>query len=114
MNEFFERDSFSLRHWDNWGFRVTSDKLGKLWTIQFILINKITKEDDLDGTLKKIVDRVWEPQTDFQKLNTVYMEWYRTSEAEQEEKKKGKQLMLDYIKKRKMTDEGKRTFVFIF
>ena len=68
----------------------------------------------MDGTLKKIVDRVWEPQTDFQKLNTVYMEWYRTSEAEQEEKKKGKQLMLDYIKKRKMTDEGKRFFLFGF
>jgi len=89
LNEFFERDSFSLRHWDNWGFRVTSDKL----------------EDDLDGTLKKVVDRVWEPQTDFQKLNTVYMEWYRTTEAEFEEKKKGKQLLLDYIKEKKMKDE---------
>ena len=65
----------------------------------------------MDGTLKKVVDRVWEPQTDFQKLNTVYMEWYRTTEAEFEEKKKGKQLLLDYIKEKKMKDEGELCFI---
>merc|ERR1739838_984858 len=89
LNEYFERDSFSLKHWDSWGFRVTSDKL----------------EDDLDGTLKKIIDRAWEPQNDFQKLNSIYMEWYRTTKEEFEEKKKGKQFLLDFIKEKKIKSE---------
>jgi len=89
LNDYFERDSFTLKHWDNWGYRVTSDKL----------------EDDFDGTLKKIIDRVWEPQSDFQKLNSVYMEWYRTTKEEFEEKKKGKKLILDHITEKYLKNE---------
>ena len=106
LNEYFERDSFTLKHWDNWGYRVTSDKLGILHSVFYGLYYS-NSEDDFDGTLKKIIDRVWEPQSEFQKLNSVYMEWYRTTKEEFEEKKKGKKLILDYITEKHLKNEGK-------
>jgi len=70
LNGYIEQDSFTIRHWDEWGFRVTYDKL----------------EDDFDGTIENILARVYEPQTKFEKINSIYMEWYRTNEAEYEER----------------------------
>ena len=39
------------------------------------------------------------------------MEWYRTTKDEFEEKKKGKQLLLDFIKEKKIKSEGRTGFV---
>ena len=40
------------------------------------------------------------------------MEWYRTTKDEFEEKKKGKQLLLDFIKEKKIKSEGNYTGFF--
>ena len=30
LNEYFEQGSFTLKDWNEWGFRVTTDKLGEI------------------------------------------------------------------------------------
>ena len=30
LNRYIEKGSFTLKDWNEWGYRVTSDKLGKL------------------------------------------------------------------------------------
>ena len=35
LNGHFEQGSFTLKDWNEWGFRVTTDKLGKLYFIDF-------------------------------------------------------------------------------
>ena len=50
--------------------------------------------------MKKILDKVYEPQSTFQKTNSVYMEWYgRGDEQLYKEKSGGNQVMVDYIQK---------------
>ena len=50
--------------------------------------------------MKKILDRVYEPQSTFQKTNSVYMEWYgRGDEKLYKEKSGANQVMVDYIQK---------------
>lgn len=91
LNGHFEQGSFTLQDWNEWGFRVTTDKL----------------EDDFDGEMAKILERVYEPQSVFQKTNSVYMEWYgRGNEELYKEKSGANQVMVDYIQKNaKETDE---------
>merc|ERR1711953_262236 len=64
-------------------------------------------KDDFDGEMKKILDKVYEPQSVFQKTNSVYMEWYgRGDEKMYKEKSGANQVMVDYIQKNaKETDE---------
>merc|ERR1712110_585694 len=57
LNRYIEKGSFTLKDWNEWGYRVTSDKL----------------EDDLDGELNKILKRSYDGQSDFSKINAVYM-----------------------------------------
>lgn len=84
LNEFFEQGSFSLKDWTQWGFRVSTDSL----------------EDDFDGELKKILDKVYEPQHEFQKVNSIYMEWYgRGDEELYKEKSAGNKLMVEHIQR---------------
>ena len=63
--------------------------------------------------MKKILDKVYEPQSVFQKTNSVYMEWYgRGDEKMYKEKSGANQVMVDYIQKNaKETGKGK---LFIF
>ena len=50
--------------------------------------------------MKKILDKVYEPQSVFQKTNSVYMEWYgRGDEKMYKEKSGANQVMVDYIQK---------------
>ena len=35
LNGHFEQGSFTLKDWNEWGFRVTTDKLGKFYFIDF-------------------------------------------------------------------------------
>ena len=57
-------------------------------------------EDDFDGEMKKILDKIYEPQSVFQKTNSVYMEWYgRGDEQLYKEKSGANQVMVDYIQK---------------
>ena len=59
--------------------------------------------------MKKILDRVYEPQSVFQKTNSVYMEWYgRGDEQLYKEKSGANQVMVDYIQKN-AKETGKRT-----
>lgn len=64
--------------------------------------------------MKKILDKVYEPQSVFQKTNSVYMEWYgRGDEKMYKEKSGANQVMVDYIQKNaKETGKGK-SFIFI-
>ena len=36
LNGHFEQGSFTLKDWNEWGFRVTTDKLGKFYFIDFL------------------------------------------------------------------------------
>ena len=50
--------------------------------------------------MKKILDKIYEPQSVFQKTNSVYMEWYgRGDEQLYKEKSGANQVMVDYIQK---------------
>ena len=65
--------------------------------------------------MKKILDKVYEPQSVFQKTNSVYMEWYgRGDEKMYKEKSGANQVMVDYIQKNAKETGKTKSVIFIF
>jgi len=67
LQDYIEQDSFVLRDRSEWGERILTDAL----------------EDDIDGHLKRILKKYYEPIGDFIKMTSIHMQWY----ARMDEKK---------------------------
>jgi len=67
--------SFELAEMKQWGFSVSADQLSEL-DGKGSASNVFLGEATLQKTLKRILNEVYEPQNDFQKMHSIYMPWY--------------------------------------
>ena len=88
LQDYIEQDSFVLRDRSEWGERILTDALGNSKTAVLTELNRTNHwknclEDDIDGHLKRILKKYYEPIGDFIKMTSIHMQWY----ARMDEKK---------------------------